>query len=284
MKDTVNVSVVQFDAAWLDRDANARRMAEFVEAEARTHGADLVVFPELANTGYVQDHLRDPDFTRAIYREAEPIPGPTTDLLGEVARRCGTHVILGITQTHAKIPHVLYNSAALVAPDGEVIGVYQKMHAAMEEKDYFAAGGAAEVYQTALGRIALNICYDVRFPELARLQALEEAELIVAVWAMYEQPGKAPSDSIIVRCRQRARENAVYFVGCNRSGRENDRVYFGRSIIAGPDGAVLAISETDQEEVLRGTLTDAALQEHRATVSYLADRRPELYQSLVEPL
>jgi omega-amidase len=284
MKEHVQVSVVQFDSAWLDRDANVSRMEEIVAREAQEHGADLVVFPELATTGYLKPYLEDLDFTSRLYAQSEPVPGPTTDALGAVAREHGTHVIVGLSRTHPKIPHVLYNSAALIGPDGAVIGVYDKLHAAIEEKQFYIAGNTTDVHETELGRIGMNICYDVRFPELARAQALQEADLIVAVWAMYEQPGKAPSDSIIIRCRMRAKENVVYFVGCNRSGREGDRVYFGRSIVAGPDGAVITKSETDAEEVLRGTLSAAALQEERARQSYLQDRRPELYEALVRPL
>ena len=81
MKDEVNVSVVQLDCAWLDRETNARRMAEFVETEAAEHGADLVIFPELASTGYVQPHLLDPDFTRRVYEQSESIPGPKSATL-----------------------------------------------------------------------------------------------------------------------------------------------------------------------------------------------------------
>ena len=284
MKETVQISVVQFDCVWLDREANARRMAELVEQEASEHGAELVVFPELVNTGYVQPHLVDPDFTRKIYEASEPIPGPTTELVGEAAARHGAHVIVGLSQTHPKIPHVLYNSSALIGPDGKVIGVYQKVHAAIDEKQYYISGNTVGVHETELGVIGLNICYDVRFPELARTMALQGAEIIVAVWAMFEQPGKAPSDSIILRSRQRAKENAVYFVGSNRSGAEGSKVYFGRSVIVGPDGDPVAVSDNSDEEILRATLTDAALQERRAVTSYLSDRRPELYAALAEPL
>ncbi len=284
MKDSVRVSVVQLDCVWLDRETNARRMAEFVEAEAGEHGADLVVFPELATTGYIVPWMTDLDVTRGIFEQSEPIPGPTTELLGEAAARHGAHVIVGISQAHPKIPHVLYNSTALIGPDGAVIGIYQKVHAALEEKDYFIAGNTVGVHETELGVIGMNICYDVRFPELTRMQALAGAELIVASWAMYYQPGKAPSDSIALRSRQRAQENAVFYVGCNRSGHEGAKTYFGRSVVAGPDGRIVANSETDAEEVLRATLTDAELQEQRAATSFLADRRPELYAALVEPL
>jgi omega-amidase len=284
MKQRVQVSVVQLDSVWLDRQANAERMAAFVEAEATEHGADLVVFPELATTGYIVPWMTDLDVTRGIFEQSEPVPGPTTELLGAVAREHGTLVIVGVSQCHPKIPHVLYNSAVLIGPDGRVSGVYQKVHAAMEEKDVFIAGNTVGVHETELGCIAMNICYDVRFPELTRMQRLQGAEIVVSIWAMHEQPGKAPSDSVILRCRTRASENGVYFVGCNRSGREGSKDYFGRSIVAGPDGEVIAMSETDAEEVIRGTLTAAALRERREAVSFLEDRRPELYAALVEPL
>jgi predicted amidohydrolase len=259
-------------------------MAQFVEVETRDHDADIVVFPELATTGYLKPYLEDPAFTSGLYAQSEPVPGPTTEALGEVARRCGTHVIVGISRTHPKIPHVLYNSSILIGPGGEVIGVYDKLHAAIEEKQFYIAGNTTGVHETELGRIGMNICYDVRFPELARMQALQDADMIIAVWAMYEQPGKAPSDSIIIRSRMRAKENIVYFVGCNRSGREGDRVYFGRSIIAGPDGSVITMSNTDAEEVLRGTLTADELASERERRSYLNDRRPDLYGALVAAL
>jgi predicted amidohydrolase len=280
MKDEVKVSVVQFDCAWVDREKNAQRMAEFVEKEATEHGAELVVFPEMASTGYLPVDP-DQDFTKKLFAEAEPVPGPTSELLAQVAKKHNTHVVFGVTQEHPSVPQTLYNSAALVGPKG-LIGVYQKTHLALDEKHFFTRGGSIPVFETELGTIGINICYDVRFPELARSQALKGAEILVSVWAMYVQPGKAPNDSIIIRCRTRATENFFFVVGCNRSGEEPGRDYFGRSVIVAPSGDTLAVSDGDQEEVLRATLDAQLLRDQRMYLPVFGDRRPDLYGRLVE--
>lgn len=283
MKKEVRVSLVQFASTWLDRDANARRMAEFVRQEAEEHRADLVVFPELANTGYVEPHT-DKDFASRLYEQSEPIPGPTTEVLSEAARRHNLHVVVGVSRVHPRIPHVLYNSAAFIGPTGSIIGVHDKVHACLEEKNYYVAGDTVDVFDTELGKVAINICYDVRFPELARVQTLHGAEIIVSIWASFVQPGKVPSDSIIQRCATRAMENGVFFLGCNRSGTENDRIFYGRSAIAGPSGDTIAKSANQDEEVVRGVLCDDDLKAQRMYLTLFRDRRPELYRSIVEPI
>ena len=282
MKDRVNVSLVQFDAEWLDSAANGKRMAEFVLAEATQHGAELVVFPEMANTGYVEP-FTNAEFARRMQEEAETVPGPTTDLLVEAARTGNVHVIVGLTRRHDTIPGVLYNSAVLIGPDG-IIGIHDKVHAAMDEKNYFVAGNTIDVFDTDLGRIALEICYDVRFPELARIQALKGAEIIVSVWSSFVQPGKVPSASIIERCATRSMENGLFFLGCNRSGLENDRLYYGRSAICAPSGDIIAASDNENEEVVRAELVGELIVRQRSYLTVFRDRRPELYGMLCEQL
>jgi predicted amidohydrolase len=279
----VRVSLVQLDCAWLDRERNAERMAAFVEQEASQHGADLVVFPELASTGYLSANP-DRDFIAQLLEQSEPIPGPTTERLGKVAADHGVHVVAGISQKHSAIPHCLYNSAAFIGPDGALIGVYQKAHAALQEKHVFAGGSTAAVFPSALGSVAINICYDVRFPELARTQALRGAEILVTIWAASEQPGDVPSDSVIVRCRSRAMENLFYVLGCNRSGCDGGQVFFGRSVIVAPNGETLASSDNAEDEVLRATLTDEDLRERRIELPIFRDRRPDLYGPVSEPV
>lgn len=282
MKNEVSVSLVQFASTWLDRDTNARRMAEFVDREG-AQGADLIVFPELANTGYIEPAC-DAEFAEKLYKQSEPIPGPTSDVIGQAAARTRTYVVVGISQLHPIIPHVLYNSVLLIGPNGEIVGVHQKVHACLEEKNYYVAGNTVDVHDTELGRLALHNCYDVRFPELARVQALQGAEIIVSVWASAVQPGKVPSDSIIQRCATRAMENALFFLGCNRSGTEGNRVFYGRSAIAAPSGDVIAKSESDAEEVVRGSLRAEDLFAQRRYLTVFRDRRPELYGPITELL
>src|SRR5436189_2912738 len=103
MIEEVNVSLVQFSSDWLDRDSNARRMAEFVVREGSEHASDLVVFPELASTGYVEPHT-DGEFAQRLYSASETIPGPTTEALSKAAREAGVHVVVGISELHPTIP------------------------------------------------------------------------------------------------------------------------------------------------------------------------------------
>lgn len=283
MKDSVDVSLVQLASDWLDRPTNARRMAEFVISERAEHGADLVVFPELASTGYLQPNT-DAEFARKLYAESEVIPGPTTDALAEAARTSGAHVVAGISELHPTIPHVLFNSAVLIDPAGELVGVHRKVHACLDEKNYYAAGDAIETFDTSLGRIALNVCYDVRFPELARIQTLQGAEIIVSIWASFVQGAKVPVTSIRERCATRAMENAVFFLGCNRSGVEGTRRFYGHSAIASPSGETLATSDSDKEDVVRATLVAEALAAQRAYLTIFSDRRPELYGPIIASL
>jgi omega-amidase len=283
VKEAVPVSMVQLDSKWLDREQNASRMAEFVVSEGADHDADLVVFPELANTGYLDPHT-DAEFARKLYAQSETIPGPTTEILGEAARAGGTHVVVGISEAHATIPHVLLNSAVLIDPAGDLVGVHRKVHVCLNEKNYYAAGDAIDVFDTALGRIGLNVCYDVRFPELARIQALQGAEIIVSIWASFVQSGKVPVTSIRERCATRAMENAVFFLGCNRSGVEGERRFYGHSAIAAPSGETIAASDTEAEEVVRATLLDELLGAQRAYLTIFRDRRPELYGGLLTRL
>lgn len=283
MKDRVQVSLVQFASEPLAPERNAARMAGFVADEAREHGADLVVFPELSNTGYVQS-ARDDAFARRLYEASELVPGPTTERLAAAARESGTYVVVGLSQRHPRIPEVLYNAAVLIGPDGSVVGIQHKVHACRDEKEYYVPGDVVNVFGTELGTLGIELCYDVRFPELARVQALAGAEIIVSLWASAVQPGRVPSDSIIARCSTRAMENALFFLGCNRTGTDGDQVFYGRSAAAAPDGTVLAASDTDREECIRATLTAADLSAQRRYLTIYRDRRPELYRPISEPL
>lgn len=277
------MSLIQLASTWLDREANARRMAELVRREAAEHQADLIVFPELATTGYIEP-FTDKEFALRLYAQSEVVPGPTTEALGAAARQHGVHVVTGISRLHPTIPHVLFNSAVLIGPDGGIVGVQNKVHACKEEKNYYVAGNSIDVFQTNLGNLGLSVCYDVRFPEVARIQALKGAEIIVSVWASFKQPNRIPNDSIIYRCATRAMENAVFFLGANRSGREGNREFYGRSVIAAPSGDIIARSHGEREEIVRGALEATALREQRAHYTIFRDRRPELYGSLIEPL
>lgn len=283
MKTEFNASLVQFNAKWLDREKNVNRMVSFIEDEARNHQADLVVFPELATTGFIEPHA-DTEFNHRFYEQAETQDGPVARAISEAAARAKTHVVYGVARQHPTIPGVLYNSVVLVGPDGSTIGIHDKVHAALEEKNYFVSGNNVEVFETEIGKIGMQICYDMRFPELARVHALKGAEIIIGVWASFIQPGLVPSSSIVSRTSTRAMENGLFFLGCNRSGLEGNREFYGRSAICAPSGDALAESTTGDEEVIRARLDRGDVVKQRAYLTIFRDRRPEMYGLLTEQL
>ncbi len=293
MKESVRVSMVQFASEWLNPEVNAQRMRAFVEAEAKA-GQELIVFPELCNTGYItpveaEEACGFPgksyvEFAMSFMRAAEKVPGATTDALCEAAQKYGVHVVVGLAQKHPRVPHSLYNSAVLIGPSG-IIGVHHKAHIPLNEKQYFYPGNTAEVFRTSLGAIGMQVCYDGRFPEITRVLALKGAEIVCSLWcvpAIFTVPDA--ENSLKYRTYTRAQENGLYFISCNRSGTEGKTVMIGRSVISAPDGAFIALSQTSDEEVIRAELTEERMLKYRSKLSIFRDRRPELYGEACRPL
>ena len=177
MKNKIRLALAQISSKREDKQENLRKI-EALTLKAKEAGADLVVFPEMSLTGYV---VRD-----QVYELAEVIPGPSTRKVEGFAKQAGVHVVFGMPELSAKTKATVYNTSVLVGPDG-FIGKYRKMylptHSVFEEKRYFRPGYQVAVFDTALGKIGLCICYDLFFPEVTRLIRLEGAQLIVAISA-----------------------------------------------------------------------------------------------------
>lgn len=268
------------DVRWQDVEANRTHMVAAAE-EAAAAGSHLVLFPELANTGYFR--FGDLDFISRYVRLAEPIPGPTTEALGAVARRLGIYVIVGLLEAHPRIPGAVYNSAALLAPSGRVLGIHRKVHLGIDEKKVFFAGDRADVYRIDLGNLAMMVCYDGVMPELSRVMALKGAEIICGVYAA---PGWLPGGNRRLEhiAGMRARENGAYYVLCNRVGRQEDWQFIGGTTIAAPNGEIIAQDTTTNEVLVRASLSGDLLIRTRVEQTIFRDRRPELYGLLCEPL
>lgn len=294
MKAEVKVSAVQLAVERLQLEKNIERMKSFVEAEAKK-GAELIVFPELANLGYIAPFMpgdsvdpEDVNFTEIASKyalAAETIPGPTTEALLELTRKYNIYVVVGMAQRHPDVSPTLYNSAALLGPKG-IIGVHHKMHLPLNEKHYFYPGSTSEVFTTDLGKIGLLVCYDCRFPEASRILALKGAEIICSVWNVSGGFGTVTPDmdSLKYRAYTRAQENGLFFVACNRSGTQGNAFFTGHSAIASPNGTIIASSTTKDEEVIRATLKEKELIDYRSSLSIFLDRRPELYGLVTKPL
>ena len=182
-----------------NKERNLRQISEQA-SKARKKNADLLVFPELHLTGYT---MRD-----EVSHLAESIPGPSTRKVETLAREHGVHIVFGMPE-ESEVKGVIHNSAVFVGPKG-LVGRYRKIHlpthSVFEERRYYRPGQEASVFKTDIGIIGLIICYDLYFPELTRLQALQGAELVVCISA---SPGLRRR-FFEGFCLSRAMENAVY--------------------------------------------------------------------------
>jgi predicted amidohydrolase len=294
MKEKVKASLVQFTPEWLQTEKNAERMRDICEKEAKK-GVELIVFPELANVGYVTPAIPGLpasfdaktsalEFGAKFVKASEPVPGPTTENLSQVTRKYGIYVVVGMSRLHPVIPYTVYNSAVLLGPSG-VVGIYDKVHIAVEEKHYFYPGDRIEVYKTDLGNIGMAICYDNRFPELTRILALKGAEIVCSMYNIVKVAKLLDPDSIKYRARTRAAENLNYNLACSRGGKEGDISFVGHSTIAAPNGDVIAYTDSEEEDIVTGELYDEEIARVRSVgLIVFQDRRPDLYSAITEPL
>jgi predicted amidohydrolase len=239
-------------------------------AKARKKNVDLLIFPELHLTGYM---MRD-----EVSHLAEPIPGPSTRKVESLAGEHGVHIIFGMPE-ESEVKGVIHNTAVFVGPKG-LIGRYRKIHlpthSVFEERRYYRPGQEAPVFKTDFGTIGLNICYDLYFPELTRLQALQGAQLIVCISA---SPGLRRR-FFEGFCLSRAMENAVYLVYVNRVGIEEGLQFWGGSRVIAPNGSVLAKCKYDVEEfqICRFDLDEVS--RARAFIPTIKDLEPGLFDQL----
>ena len=233
--------------------------------KAAAGGATLLITPEMATTGYNIG-------AEAVRAAAEPVGGPITTELAAIARRHGIAVLAGFPEQGAD--GRVRNAIHLVDSDGNALATYRKTHlyGAIDRAQF--ARGAELPQPVELGGwvFGLGICYDIEFPEFARVQALAGVDAILVPTANME-----PFTGVPVRMvPARAEENEVYIAYANYVGAEGKVAYCGLSCVCGPDGADIARAGTG-EELLFADLTKDHLAATRRLSNHLADRRPELY-------
>ncbi len=252
-----------------NKERNLRQISEQA-AKARKKNVDLLIFPELHLTGYT---MRD-----EVSHMAEPIPGPSTRKVESVAKEHGVHIVFGMPE-ESEVKGVIHNTAVLVGPKG-LIGRYRKIHlpthSVFEERRYYRPGQEAPVFKTTLGTVALNICYDLYFPELTRLQALQGAQLVVCISA---SPGLRRR-FFEGFCLSRAMENAVYLAYVNRVGIEEGLQFWGGSRVIAPNGSVLAQCKYDVEEFQICKVDLDEVSRARAFIPTIKDLEPGLFDQL----
>jgi len=270
----ITVATVQMQPELGQMEDNLIKMSEIMTRVATEQPVDLIVFPELITTGY-EVGPRFPEL-------AQRIPGPTVNLIAQRASELGVHVAFGMVSKE-KVESILYNTAVLIGPDGDLIGQYNKMHLRGEERIAFRPGYRLNVFETAFGTVGLMVGWDLAFPEVARSLVLEGAELLV-VCANWERPH---ADAWRVYLLARACENAVFVAAANRVGEEPSYTFFGQSGIVGPHGKVRASIEASEEgepvegyAVARVDLDE--VRQHREETQILQCRQPTAYRAIVK--
>ncbi len=270
--------------------------------EAARLGANIVCLPELFRTQYFcqREDLR-------LFDLAESIPGPSTTKLAEVARELRIAIIASLFERRA--PGLYHNTAVTLNADGDLAGVYRKMHIPDDplyhEKYYFAPGDLGfQAVDTAFGRVGTLVCWDQWYPEAARITALQGAEAIFYPTAIGWHPaekaefGEAQYDAWQTIQRAHAIANGVYVAGVNRVGLEHGEVklphgdvagnrtegkgieFWGGSFLSDPFGRVIAKASHDAEEILIGEIDLGLIEETRRNWPFLRDRRIDAYAPL----
>ena len=256
------------------KSENVTRSVAFLN-EAADHGAGLVVLPELANTGYVFESREE------AVGLAEPVPaGETTRIWTQVAAKRGLHIVAGITE---QAGGVLFNSAVLIGPGG-FIGTYRKMHLWGDEKKVFAPGNLGfPVYETALGRIGVGICYDGWFPEMYRLQALAGADVICVPTNWVPMPGQTAEYAAMANTltMAAAHSNGLVIACADRIGVERGQPFEGQSLIVDRTGWPLVRAGKTAEEIIYADVSLAPRRSVGADNDVLADRRTDVYAEML---
>ena len=256
---------------------------------AGTQGVELLSFPELSLTPYFATKVH------AAYDEffEEQLPSPDTLPLFRAARRTGIHFVLPYAERENDS---YYNSAVFVSPDGMILGKYRKIHIPgwieprweglnILEKRYFSPGNLGfSVVSHPKAKLGALICYDRRFSEGYRALTLNGAELLCVPYntPSFGQPKETGQETSEIMLRAGAMENQIFIVAVGKAGVEDGAEYIGGSEIISPAGKVLAKARTDGDELVVATIDMDEIEASRKKWDFLADRRPDQYQKLVQ--
>ena len=288
--NTVRVGLVQ-QRCTDHRQENIDKSSKGIR-EAASRGARLVVLQEL-HCGRYFCQTED----AACFDLAEPIPGPSTEVFGALARELGIVIVTSLFERRA--PGLYHNTAVVLEADGSIAGLYRKMHIPDDpgyyEKFFFTPGDLGFTpIPTSIGRIGVLVCWDQWYPEAARLMAMAGAEMLIYPTAIGYDPADLPEEQSrqreawITIQRSHAIANGIPVISVNRVGFEADpsgigagAQFWGNSFVAGCQGEILAEADNDREQVLVVDLDPRRSEQVRRIWPYLRDRRIDAYGDLV---
>ena len=271
-----NIACAQIDCVLGDPKTNREKIVSSIRAAA-DRDAQLVMFPECALTGYAYNSLEE------AIPFAEPIDGPAAEAISAVCQETGVYAIAGFIESDRG---KFYNAAMLIGPDG-VAGGYRKVHLPFIGIDRFLTPGdrPLQVFDLPFGKVGINICYDISFPEPARVLKLMGAELIALITNWPTAAWRSPQ----FVANTRALENHLFYAAVDRVGTERGWDFIGRSKVVDCSGDTLAEASSDTEELLVVAVELEEANNNRIVnvpgayeVDRMNDRRPEFYQAISE--
>jgi len=288
MQESFRIGLVQTSCS-LDPNENLEKTVWKIR-EAAARGAQVVCLQELFRSQYF---CREEN--AELFALAESIPGPSTEALGKLARELKIVIVASLFERRAA--GLYHNTAAVLGPDGEIAGLYRKMHIPDDplyfEKYYFTPGdlGFGNI-ETPYGRLGVLVCWDQWYPEGARIAALSGADLLVYPTAIGWHPsekaqyGPAQLDAWRTIQRAHAIANGIYVAAVNRVGYEGPPEhgldFWGSSFVADPFGQVIAQASCDQEEILVAECDPHRTEEVRRNWPFLRDRRIDAYAPILK--
>lgn len=244
----------------------------FRKAMKENPETDLIILPEDWNSGFSDKMFHEID------KHAEEVNGPSITFLRNLAKEFKVWVVAG----SLSIKHddgLFRNTTYLINSDGEIVGDYSKMHLYndMDENVAFENGSKTEVYDTEFGKLGFMICYDIRFPELARTYALKGADALIVV-SDFPEPRLDHWKTLL---KARAIENQMYVVACNRVGDSPMGTYFGHSLIIDPWGEIIS-EGTKEQEIITGEADFKETEHVRNLIHVFDHRQPQFYGEVVK--
>jgi omega-amidase len=261
----MKVAVAQISCSLGDAKANLSKVRNFSRA-AKEAGAELIVFPEMTDTGYSMP---------VIQKHADHWESGFVSSLQEIANQLSMAIVSGVSERDGSS---IYNSQVLADAKGDIVAKYRKTHlysvAPVEEQTCFAPGDTFASFALGDLRFGFSICYDLRFPEIYRKLAIDQnvgAFLVSSAWPF-------PRDEHFrVLAQARAIENQSYVIASNRVGKDDELWFCGNSAIIDPRGVVVAAASPDREELIHADVSDELVQSVRRRMQSLGHRRQDLY-------
>jgi Predicted amidohydrolase len=264
--DPMKIAVAQISCSLGDPEANLFKVRDF-SRRAKEAGAELIVFPEMTDTGYSMP---------VIQKHADHWKTGFVASLQEIANQLSMAIVSGVSEREGSS---IYNSQVLVDANGDIVAKYRKTHlyavAPVEEQTCFAPGNEFTTFLLGGLQFGFSICYDLRFPELYRKLATDQnvgAFVISSAWPFPRV------EHFRTLAMARAIENQSYVVASNRVGKDVDLWFCGSSAIIDPRGVIIAAASADREELIHAELSQELVQSVRKRVNSLGHRRKDLYR------